>query len=431
MAKIDWSSLWRKEDWWACWIGWFILLMAIAGWLPDVPKIGTWTSLGQAFGKGWLGALIVLFIVTAVLTLIGAAAMKRDWKRYIPGYLVIYVIAFIAIVISNQKGIKTYGFEYVLWALFIGLFISNVFRVPEWVKPAVMTEYFIKIGLVCMGATIMFSVVVKAGAVGLAQAILVVLVVWFATYWICRRFGLSERFSSIIATGNSICGVSASIAAGGAVLGDPKEVSYIVAWLMICAVVLILVMPPIAKWINLPTNMAGAWVGGVIDNTGAVVAAGEVIGTKAALDAAAMVKMAQNVMIGFAAFFLALWATLALEKKETGERPGLEEVWFRFPKFIVGFVVASLIVSFFVEPSMGEKAAKQVGGICKNYRTWFFAICFVCIGLETRVKELVSVGGGRPAIAYWIGQIFNIFWTLLVVWFLWSGKFFTPPILPD
>jgi len=433
MAKIDWSSLWRKEDWWACWIGWFILLLAIAGWLPKTPKIASWTSLSQAFPKGaeTIWSLIVLFVVTVVLTIIGAAFMKRDVKRYIPGYLAIYIIAFIAIVIASQKGIKTWGFEYVLWALFIGLFISNVLRVPNWLKPAVMTEYFIKIGLVCMGATIMFSVVIKAGAVGMLQAVLVVAAVWFFAYWLGRKFGISERFSSVIATGVSICGVSASIAAGGAVQGDPKEVSYLVAWLMICAVILIIVMPPIAKWMNLPTNMAGAWIGGVIDNTGAVVAAGEVIGTKASLDAAAMVKMAQNILIGFAAFFLALWATLALEKKETGERPSFAEVWYRFPKFIVGFVVASLIISFYVEPSMGEKAAKSISGLCKDYRTWFFALCFVCIGLETRLKDLVSVGGGKPAIVYWIAQIMNAIWTLIIVWILWSGTFFTPPILPD
>lgn len=430
---IDWSSLWKKEDWWACWIGWLILLLAIAGILPHTPKIGKWLSLAQAFPKGWgtLGSLIVFFIVTGILTMIGAAAMKRDVKRYLPGYFVIVVIAFIAIVIANQKGIRYYGFEYVLWALFIGLFISNVLRLPEWMKPALMTEFFVKIGLVCMGATIFFSVVMKAGAVGLLQALLVVIVVWFVTYWICRKFGLSERFSSIIATGNSICGVSASIAAGGAVQGDPKEVSYIVAWLMIVAVILILIMPPIALWMKLPTNMAGAWVAGVIDNTGAVVAAGEVIGTKASLNAAAMVKMAQNVLIGFAAFLLALWATLSLERKETGERPSLTEVWYRFPKFIVGFVVASLIVSFYVQPALGDKAAKAISGAVKNYRTWFFAMCFVCIGLETQLKDLVSVGGGRPAIAYILSQIFNIFWTLLIVWILWSGWLFTPPILPD
>ena len=428
--EIDWSSLWKKEDWWACWIGWFLLLLALVALLPAVPKLARWTEFSQAFPRGAVAfwSLTKLFLVLVILTSIGAAAMKKPVKSYIPGFLVIYLIAFVALVVSNQKQIHLWGFEYVLWALFIGLFISNVLSVPGWLKPALMTEFFIKIGLVCMGAEIMFQVVMKAGAVGLAQALLVVIVVFFVTYGICRKFGISERFSSIIATGNSICGVSASIAAGGAVMGDPKEVSYIVAWLMICAVLLILIMPPLAKWMNLPDNMAGAWVAGVIDNTGAVVAAGEVLGSKTALQAAAMVKMSQNVLIGFAAFLLALWATLSLEKKSTGERPALSEVWYRFPKFIVGFVAASLIVSFYAEPVMGEKVTKGVTGLMKGYRTWLFAICFVCIGLETQIKELVSVGGGRPAMAYFIAQGFNIIWTLIVVYILWSGWLFTPPI---
>jgi uncharacterized membrane protein YadS len=378
-------------------------------------------------GPGWFGSLIVLFVTLAILTAIGAAVMKRDMKRYFPGFLVIFIIAFIAMVIAGQKGIKYYGFEYVLWALFIGLLISNVFGVPGWLKPATMTEFFIKIGLVVMGATINFVVVIKAGAVGMIQAIVVVAAVWFFAYWLSRRLAINQRFSSVIATGVSICGVSASIAAGGAVQGDPKEVSYIIAWLMIGAVILIVIMPPLAKWMGLPGNMAGAWLGGVIDNTGAVVAAGEVYGTKTALAAAALVKMAQNILIGFAAFFMAIWATLSLEKKETGERPSFAEVWYRFPKFIVGFVVASIIITFFVLPDKG----KAIEGLCTAYRNWFFALCFVCIGLETRLKDLISVGGGRPAIAYWVAQAFNAVWTLIIVWVLWSGWLFPPPIPAD
>jgi uncharacterized membrane protein YadS len=425
---IDWSSLWRKEDWWACWIGWLILLLAIAGMLPKAPKIATWTALSKALPEGWstLGTLIVLFITTAILTGIGAAVMKRDMKRYFPGFLVIFIIAFVALIIAGQKGIKYYGFEYVLWALFIGLLISNVFGVPAWLKPAVMTEFFIKIGLVVMGATINFIVVIKAGAVGMIQAVVVVAAVWFFAYWLSRRMGINQRFSGVIATGVSICGVSASIAAGGAVQGDPKEVSYIVAWLMIGAVILIIVMPPMAKWMGLPGNMAGAWLGGVIDNTGAVVAAGEVFGGKPALDSAALVKMAQNILIGFVAFLLALWATLSLEKKETGERPSFAEVWYRFPKFIVGFVVASIIITFFV----ASGASKAIESMCTAYRNWFFAFCFVCIGLDTRLKDLISVGGGKPAIAYWVAQAFNAVWTLIIVWILWSGWLFPPPIPP-
>jgi uncharacterized membrane protein YadS len=175
----------------------------------------------------------------------------------------------------------------------------------------------------------------------------------------------------------------------------------------------------------------------VIDNTGAVIAAGEVLRnaqglpSKAAVDAAAMVKMAQNVLIGIVAFLMALWATLVLERKEGVERPGIVEVWYRFPKFVIGFMVASFVVSFFVEPTYGNKAAKAVSKACKNYRSWFFALCFVAIGLETNFKELVTVGGGRPAIAYWLSQTANAIWTLFITWILWSGTFFTPVILPD
>lgn len=432
-GKIDWSNLWKNEDWWSCWIGLFILLLAIIGILPHAPKIAKWTSLAKAFPKGWstLGTTIVLLITMGALTYIGGIFMKFDLKRYIPGFIVIFAITFICMVISKQKTIAYWGISYVLFALVIGLIISNIFKVPKILKATGHTEFFVKIGLVCMGATIMFSVVLKAGAMGMAQALLVATAAWFFTYWLARKTGLTERFSAIIATGNSICGVSATIAAGGALQGDPKEVSYMVAWVLVCAVVLIIVMPPMAKWMNLPTNMAGAWLGGVIDNTGSVIAAGEMIGGKAAVNAAAMVKMAQNVMIGLVAFLLALWATMSLDRGEGTERPSYMEIWYRFPKFVIGFMVASLIVSFLVEPGMGTKAAKGIAKACKSYRSWFFTLCFVSIGLETDFKELLTVGGGKPAIVYWVAQIVDAIWTLFIVWILWSGVFFTAAILPD
>jgi uncharacterized membrane protein YadS len=437
---IDWSNLWKSEDWWSVWIGFFIILLTIIGVAPHAPKLGKWTELAAAFPKG--GAVtfktaFILFAFTGVLTWIACAVMKKASRSYLVGFAIIFGLSFIAMVISKQAFIKKWGISYVLFALAFGLIISNIFKVPKFLKDSVQTEFFVKIGLVCMGATIMFSVVLKAGALGMVQALLVATTVWFMTYWICRKFKISERFSSIIATANSICGVSATIAAGGAVQGDPKEVSYMVAWVLVCAVILIIVMPPIAGMLNLPPNMAGAWLGGVIDNTGAVIAAGETIlnskgeASKSSVDAAAMVKMGQNVLIGFVAFFMAIWATMALEKKAAGEKPSFMEVWYRFPKFVLGFMVASMVISFLVEPSMGSDAAKGISKLCKSYRSWFFTLCFVSIGLETNFKELISVGGGRPAAAYWISQTANAFWTLLIVWLLWSGTFFTPAILPD
>lgn len=433
IEKSGRPSVWQNEDWWACFIGWFILLLAIIGMLPATPKIGSWTSLSAIFPKGWstLGTTIVLLLTMGILTLIGGKFMRFDLKGYIPGFIIIFFISFISMVLAKQAFIKKWHISSVLFALIIGLLISNLFKVPKILKDAGQTEFFVKIGLVCMGATIMFTTIIKAGAVGVAQALIVASAAWFFTYWLARKVGLSERFSAIIATGNSICGVSATIAAGGALQGDPKEVSYMVAWVMICAVVLIIVMPPIAKWLDMPNNMAGAWLGGVIDNTGAVIAAGEMIRGKAAVDAAAIVKMAQNVLIGFVAFLMALWAALSLDRVEGAERPSLMEVWYRFPKFVIGFMVASIIVSLLVDPVMGEKAAKAIAKACKSYRSWFFALCFVSIGLETDFRELLTVGGGKPAIVYWFAQIVDAIWTLLIVWILWSGTFFTPAILPD
>lgn len=433
MKKIDWSSLWNKEDWWACWIGFLILIVAMIGVMPNTVSFGTWAGLDKAFPKGiaTLWDTIILFVIMAILTMIGMFFMKKDWKKFLPGFIVIFCLAWLSVLIGKQAVINTWGLEYVIWALIFGLLISNTVGTPEWMKPAILTEYYIKIGLVCMGATILFSVIMKAGLIGMLQALLVVAAVWFFAYWLARRFGMAERFSSTMATGVSICGVSASIAAGGAVEGDPKETSYVIAWLLIGAVIMIVVMPPIARAVNMPSNMAGAWIGGTIDNTGAVVAAGDLYKSKAALDVAALTKMAQNILIGFAAFFLAIWATLKLEKKSDAEKPSFMEIWYRFPKFIVGFVVASLIASFFIEPVMGSTTAKTITGLMTNYRTWFFALCFVCIGLETNFKQLMAVGGGKPAAVYWIAQTFNVVWTLLIVWLLWSGTFFVPPILPD
>jgi len=426
-------SIWQSEDWWACFIGWFILLLAIFGVLPATPKIGTWSSLSAIFPKGWatLGTAFVLLLTMGVVTVVGGIFMKFDLRGYIPGFIVIFLISLLSMILAKQSFISKMHISSVLFALIIGLIISNVFRVPKILKDAGQTEYFVKIGLVCMGATIMFTTIVRAGAVGVAQALIVASAAWFFTYWLARKVGLSERFSAIIATGNSICGVSATIAAGGALQGDSKEVGYMVAWVMICAVVLILVMPPIAIWLDLPNNMAGAWLGGVIDNTGAVIAAGEMIKGKAAVDAAAIVKMAQNVLIGFVAFLMALWAALSLDRAEGAERPSFMEIWYRFPKFVIGFMVASIIVSLVVDPVLGEKTTNAISKACKSYRSWFFALCFVAIGLETDFKELLTVGGGKPAAVYWFAQIVDAIWTLLIVWILWSGAFFTPAILPD
>lgn len=428
--KIDWSSLWKKEDWWAVWVGLLILLLGIPGWLPPLPKIEKWTDIAESFqaGVGTIWPVIYVFIFVLLLTLIAKAFIGTNIRRYLGGFSVVFGLAFLALWIGKYTPFLNWGLSTVLWALILGLIVSNVWRIPDWLKAGVQTEFFIKIGLVLLGAEILFSTIVKGGAVGMAQALLVVLVIWFFAYWVARKFGLEESFSSILATGVSICGVSASIAAGGAVKGDPKHISHVISLVLLIAMPMLVGMPLLARAMGLPPEVAGAWIGGTIDTTGAVVAAGTLVDPETGLQVAALVKMAQNVLIGFAAFFLAIWATFKLEKKPGAEKPRLIEIWYRFPKFILGFALASVVFSLIVEPAMGAEATKTILSITKGYRGWFFVLAFVSIGLQTRFKELVTMGKGKPLLAFVTAQAVNIAWTLLIVWLLWSGMFFAAPI---
>lgn len=428
--KTDWSSLWRKEDWWAVWAGALILLLGVFKWLPALPKIDRWDAVNKSLpaGFGTFGPALLVLGVVLVVTAVGVAFTGKNVRRYIPGFVTVFALAFLAMWVGKYTIFVRWGLETVLWALAIGLAISNLLRVPEWLKAAAQTEFFVKIGLVLLGAEILFSTVIKAGAVSMGQALLVVLAVWFAAYWIARRFGLDKSFSSIMASGLSICGVSAAIAAGGAVKGDPKHTSHVISLVLLVAMPMLVGMPLLAKALGLSPVVAGAWMGGTIDTTGAVAAAGSLVDPQIGLQVATLVKMAQNLLLGFAAFFLAIWSTFAVERKVGAEKPRLIEIWYRLPKFIIGFVLATVVFSFVVEPNLGAKATSSVLGVTKGYREWFFVLGFLSIGLETRFKDLFAVGRGRPAAAFITAQAVNIAWALLIVWLLWSGVLFTPPI---
>ncbi len=426
----DWSSLWKTEDWWAVWVGFFILLaLGVGGLVKKLPAIGVWTTNPFVSIKASeIPLLIYLLIGLLVITIVGAYAMKLDLKGYAAGFPVVFILAILAYIIAAQKTVKYYGVEFVFWALLFGLLISNVGKVPSWLKPAVRTEYYIKIGLVLLGAEILFKVIMKAGVYGMAQAVLMILFVWYFCYFLGTRVGLTKSFASVLATGVSICGVSAAIAAGGAIKADKKEVAYTISMVLIIAIPMLIFMPVIAKVIGMPDVVAGAWLGGTIDTTGAVVAAGALF-SKKAMEVASIVKMSQNVLIGAAAFLLALYWTLRVERKpEEVERPSLMEIWYRFPKFIVGFVLASILFSLVFTPAYGDKAVSAILKVTGGLRGWLFCMAFVSVGLETNFRELLAVGGGKPALVFITAQIFNIFVTLVLAYALFGGIFFPPPV---
>jgi uncharacterized integral membrane protein (TIGR00698 family) len=417
-----WSDLWSKDDWLAIWIGFLILGLFLAGLTLKLPswKWASAADLANVCSGSNLVRLVPVFLGLAVLGAAAAALLRRGAGRFLLGFPVLFLLASVGFLIAGNARLSAWGLEYVLWALLLGLLVGNTVGLPAWLRPAVNTELYVKIGLVLLGAELLLRTLLKAGAWGMVQALLVVSAVWYACFWLARRLGLDDEFGAILATGVSVCGVSAAIAAGGALKGDAKKVSHTVSLILIVAIPMLVVEPLVARLLKLAPQVAGAWIGGTIDTTGAVVAAGTIAG-KEALDLAVIVKMAQNALIGFVAFLLSIWAVV--HRRKGAEQPRPAEIWHRFPKFVLGFVAASLVFSL----AIGEKTAAAVTSVTSGLRGWWFTLAFVSIGLETRVKDLVAMESGRPAITFIGAQAFNLLWTLLVAGLLFGGILFPAP----
>jgi uncharacterized membrane protein YadS len=382
---------------------------------------------GQLVSKVFSGENIwnsvKLGIAFLILSTIGLVLMGGSVGKFIVGFPVVYVLAWLSQFIAGNSTVNYWGLEYVIFALIIGLFVSNVIGVPDWLKEAVRTEYYIKTGLVILGAGILFFEIVQAGALGIIQALLVVLVVWYVCFWLSRRLRVDDEFAVMLSTAVSICGFSAAIAACGAIQGDKKKLSYTTSIVLIVAVPMMVLMPWAVRAFGIPDIVGGAWLGGTLDTSGSVVAAGALI-SEPAMKAGVIVKFSQNVLIGVAAFLLSIWWTFK-KGAETGVRPSAGVIWERFPKFVLGFLVASFVFSFLLDLSTVNATKGMLGGL----RTVWFALAFTCIGLETRFTELVSMEGGRPAAAFLVAQAFNVVWTLILAYLLFGGILFSAPVI--
>jgi uncharacterized membrane protein YadS len=379
--------------------------------------------VGTVFGGENIWNAVKIGIVFLILSALGVALMGGNVASYIIGFPVVYVLAWLSHVIAGNATMNYWGLEYVIFALIIGLFIGNVVGVPGWLMEAVKTEYYIKTGLVILGAGILFFEILQAGALGIVQALLVVAVIWYICFWLSKKFRVDDEFAVILSTAVSICGVSAAIAACGAIQGDKKKLSYVTSLVLIVAVPMMVFMPWIAKAFEMPDLVAGAWLGGTLDTSGSVVAAGALI-SEPAMKTGVIVKFSQNVLIGIAAFLISLWWTFK-KGAETGERPSAGVIWERFPKFVLGFLIASVVFSFLIDEATVNATKGTLGGL----RVVWFGLAFTCIGLETRFTELVSMEGGRPAAAFLVAQAVNVVWTLLLAYLLFGGILFSVPPL--
>ncbi|WP_460032495.1 YeiH family protein [Megalodesulfovibrio paquesii] len=373
--------------------------------------------------------LIGLCIALGIFFSIGMAFMGVSPPKFLPGFVCIFAIACLAYIIAGQATIKHYGIEYAAWAVLLGLIISNTVGTPKFIMPAVQTEYYIKTGLVLLGAEVLFNKIVAIGIPGIFVAWVVTPIVLIATFIFGQKILKipSKTLNMVISADMSVCGVSAAIATAAACRAKKEELTLSIGISLVFTAIMMVVMPMVIKATGMPHVLGGAWMGGTIDSTGAVAAAGAFL-SEQALYAAATIKMIQNVLIGVTAFGVAVyWCTRV--DCIPGHKVNLWEIWHRFPKFVLGFLTASIVFSL-IFSALGPDVANAtidhgvLRGLTSHVRGWAFCLAFVSIGLATNFRELAHYfKGGKPVILYVCGQSFNLALTLFMAWLMFYVVF--------
>ncbi|WP_405147491.1 YeiH family protein [Sphaerisporangium sp. NBC_01403] len=311
--------------------------------------------------------------------------------------------------------------EYPVYAVVIGL-LGNAVLTATGLRdrPAggFRTEFFIKTGLVLLGASINLKVIVTAAGPAIVQGIVLITTVFLFTWWLGGRFGLDDKLRALLSAAVSICGVSAAIAAAGAVQAKKEQLAYSASLVIAFALPSIFILPAAASALGLSPEVAGAWIGGNIDTTAAVTAAGTIVGEHA-LAVATIVKVTQNALIGVVVVLLTAWFAFRVERRPDAARPGAGELWRRFPKFVLGFVAASVIATWYLT-TVGAAEGKAVIGVANDLRVWFLILAFVSIGLEFRVSALREAGW-RPVAVFASATVVNVLVALGLAVLLFSG----------
>lgn len=402
------------EDWVVVILGLATIFLALSGIVAPVPNF-SWANISELtstiFDPANLSKIFQQFIVVFVTGILGAFLLGKSVRHLLVVFPVVFILTILALILAGNSTVKEYNLEAVIFSLIIGLIISNCFKLPSWFKEALSTELYVKIGLILLGTTVIFGDILKAGSLGLIQALAVVLSVWYFAFWICKKLKIDKEMSLMLSSAVSICGVSAAIATSGAIKGDSKKLSYVISLVLITAIPMMIFMPYMAEWMGLSQEVTGAWLGGSIDTTGAVVASGSLVGEEA-LKISTIVKFSQNVLLGLAAFAISIYWTYAksVDDETKRDKPTLKIIWERFPKFVLGFVFASLLFSFVISPDKVD----AVKGSLKNLQGLWFTLAFTSIGLETNFKDLFVQDNKKPLYAFLIAQTFNVVVTLLI-----------------
>lgn len=431
-ARHGLNALLRKEDWWAIWIG---LAVVLAGcvlfwtggnlrWLAAMPP--RWTNLTQIsadMALNWprYGALYMFWLLAFSAAL---SAMGYKVRAFVPAFTLLYVSAYVIFVVGQWENAARYNLEPPLIALLAGLAVANTSGLPATLAAGFRGEFYVKTGIVLLGATVPFSLIALAGPIAILQASIVSIVTFTVIYWAAVKFGLDRRFAATLGVGGAVCGVSAAIAVAGAVGARKEHTAVTIAAVILWAIIMIFALPLLARMLALPTGIAGAWIGTSEFADAAGIAAAQAYGGFAgkvqgisgtadqALQAFTLIKVVgRDVWIGIWAVGLAIIATTRWEANAPGSAPDAREIWRRFPKFVLGFFLTSaLVTAVTAQYSLADYNKLAIPGLIgpiKDMRSWAFIFCFLSIGLTTRFRDL-AVTGPKPFTAFTIGVAVNV-----------------------
>lgn len=473
-----------NEDWLALGIGLLIFILALTGLagsnaLGWVVSTSVWSDPAGALGPtaksyaglGGIGALLVTYAVLLAVLSFSASLLKLNVRRFALAFTVVFALAYLSWFIGNNAyfaavtpaELTKFGIDWSLHltneggfvvALIVGLVISNFFpRFADWLKEAIRPELYIKIAIVILGG---FIAVTIAGKLSLATSVLLrglaaiveaYLIYWAVVYFVARKwFGFSREWAAPLASGISICGVAASIATGGAIRSRPAVPVLVSSLVVIFAVVEVLILPWLAQaFLSHEPLVAAAWIGLAVKTDGAAVAAGGItealIHAKNAaeginyqtgwiLGTTATVKVFIDVFIGIWSFVLAyIWTNHINVKSGSGDKAKASEIWERFPKFIIGFVITFAVGFYLATTSSAETLAKLTPsvGVANTFRVIFFILTFFSIGVLSNFRKLWEDGLGKLVAVYLVSLFGFVIWVgLLVSWIFFSGV--KPPL---
>ena len=426
------QKFWAKEDWWAVALGLAVIILAyffyLSGssisWLAVAPaKWSTLPELGAQLAKNGIRYLALLAAFLLLFTIVISFIGQKP-KDFIPSFIFVFILSALIYIAGNWDQASKYNLEPPLVALLLGLLLSNVIGLPRWLDAGFRVEFYIKLGIVLLGATLPFTLIIWAGPVAILQASIVSVVTFLTIFFTARKLGLDHRLAAVLGAGGAVCGVSASIAVAGAVRAKkehpPIAISLVVFW----AIIFIFALPLISRTLHLPTGVGGAWIGTSEFADAAGLAAAQSYGGLAghdlgiagtpeqALASYTLIKViGRDIWIGIWAFVLALIAVTVWERNETKSKVPLGQIWWRFPKFVIGFLVASALTTLIVHGNTLGDYNKLVKPALiapiTSLRTWAFTFSFLSIGLTTRFRELARAGI-KPFLAFTTGVIINV-----------------------